>query len=107
MAGAGSIPAATSFPGPTRIREGGGSPVSRAAAAAAAAVEAVAAEVAVVEDEAALQATTTEWKKNAHGAFDFVKWNSSYFFFIFVYIEKKPIKSLGPNVTIIYVAINK
>ncbi len=49
-------------PGPTRIREGDGSPVSRAAAAAAAVVEAVAAEAAVVEDVAALPATTTEKK---------------------------------------------
>ncbi len=62
MAAAGSNPATTSFPGPTRIREGDGSPGSRAAAAAAAVVEAVAAEVAVVEEEAALQATTTEMK---------------------------------------------
>ncbi len=50
-------------PGHTRIREGDGSPVSRAAAAAAAVDEAAAAEAAVVEDEAAVASTTTEAKR--------------------------------------------
>jgi hypothetical protein len=95
-AGAASNPATISFPGPTRIREGDGSPVSRAAAAAAAVAEAVAAEEAVVEDEAALQATTTESKK-AHGASDFVKLKKYLFFFNVVYIEKKTLKIPRPE----------
>jgi hypothetical protein len=72
-------------PGLTRIREGDGSPVSRAAAAAAAVVEAVAAEVAVVEDEAALPAITTE--ENAQYAFELLCRYSLFFFFVY---RKKP-----------------